>query len=95
MKLDRKEPSGPIQQKWDKQRFELKLVNPANRRKYTVVVVGTGLAGAAASASLGEMGYNVINLCIQDSPVDQGASGQYWNRRAGQRGSGSPDAADP
>ena len=54
--------------KWDRHKFEMKLVNPANKRKYTVIVVGTGLAGGAAAASLGELGYNVVNLCIQDSP---------------------------
>ena len=67
-KLDAKCPSGPIENRWSQYKFDLKLVNPANRRKYTVIVVGTGLAGAAAAASLGEMGYNVLNFCIQDSP---------------------------
>jgi succinate dehydrogenase / fumarate reductase flavoprotein subunit len=61
-------PQGPIQEKWDLHRFELKLVNPANKRKYTVIVVGTGLAGASASASLAELGYNVVSFCLQDSP---------------------------
>jgi len=68
MKLDAKIPSGPIQEKWDKHKFDLKLVNPKNKRKYTVIVIGTGLAGGAAAASLGELGYNVLNFCIQDSP---------------------------
>jgi succinate dehydrogenase / fumarate reductase flavoprotein subunit len=68
MKLDAKEPSGPVAAKWDRHKFEMKLVNPANKRKFTIVVVGTGLAGASAAASLGELGYNVVNLCIQDSP---------------------------
>jgi len=68
MTLDARVPEGPIQQKWDKRRFDAKLVNPANRRKYKVVVVGTGLAGAAAAATLGELGYQVQVLCIQDSP---------------------------
>jgi len=68
MKLDAKEPSGPIGAKWDRHKFEMKLVNPANKRKYTIIVVGTGLAGASAAASLGELGYNVLNFCIQDSP---------------------------
>ena len=54
--------------KWDRHKFEMKLVNPANKRKYTIIVVGTGLAGASAAASLGELGYNVLNFCIQDSP---------------------------
>ena len=68
MKLDAREPSGPIAAKWDRHKFEMKLVNPANKRKYTIIVVGTGLAGASAAASLGELGYNVLNFCIQDSP---------------------------
>ncbi len=68
MLLDSKIPSGPIQEKWDKHRFDLKLVNPANKRKYDIIVVGTGLAGGAAAASLGELGYNVKNFCVQDSP---------------------------
>jgi succinate dehydrogenase / fumarate reductase flavoprotein subunit len=67
-KLDSKIPEGPIQQKWDRHRFESKLVNPANKRKYSVIVIGTGLAGASASASLAELGYNVSTFCIQDSP---------------------------
>jgi len=66
--LDGKCPSGPIQQTWDKHRFDLKLVNPANKRKYSVIVVGTGLAGGAAAASLGELGYEVKAFCYQDSP---------------------------
>ncbi len=65
--LDSKVPSGPIQEIWDKYRFEMKLVAPANRRRYTVIIVGTGLAGASAAASLGEEGYNVLNFCYQDS----------------------------
>jgi succinate dehydrogenase / fumarate reductase, flavoprotein subunit len=68
MKLDAKIPAGPIAEKWDRHKFQMKLVNPANKRKYTIIVVGTGLAGASAAASLGELGYNVLNLCIQDSP---------------------------
>jgi succinate dehydrogenase / fumarate reductase flavoprotein subunit len=68
MKLDAKIPGGPIAQKWDRHRFELKLVNPANKRKYEIIVVGTGLAGGSASASLAELGYNVKTFCIQDSP---------------------------
>jgi len=66
--LDSKIPSGPLEKKWEKHKFESKLVNPANRRKYTVLVVGSGLAGASAAASLGEMGYNVKCFCYQDSP---------------------------
>ncbi|HEY3282211.1 MAG TPA: fumarate reductase/succinate dehydrogenase flavoprotein subunit [Armatimonadota bacterium] len=68
MTLDSKIPSGPLADKWDNHRFESKLVNPANKRKFTIIVVGTGLAGASAAASLGELGYNVLNFCIQDSP---------------------------
>ena len=64
----RKVPGGPIEQKWDKHRFEMKLVNPANKRKYTVIVVGSGLAGASAAATLSELGYNVKCFCFQDSP---------------------------
>jgi succinate dehydrogenase / fumarate reductase flavoprotein subunit len=68
MRLDAKIPAGPLAQKWDHHRFELKLVNPANKRKYDIIVVGTGLAGASASASLAELGYNVKTFCIHDSP---------------------------
>jgi len=68
MKLDAKVPAGPIASKWERHKFEMKLVNPANKRKYTIIVVGTGLAGASAAASLGELGYNVLSFCIQDSP---------------------------
>ncbi len=68
MRLNAKIPSGPIEQKWDRHRFALKLVNPANKRKYDVIVVGSGLAGASASATLAELGYNVRCFCFQDSP---------------------------
>lgn len=68
MQLDAKIPGGPLTEKWDRHRFELKLVNPANKRKYNIIVVGTGLAGSSASASLAELGYNVKTFCIQDSP---------------------------
>ncbi len=67
MILDGKCPKGPIEQSWDKHRFDMKLVNPANKRKYKILVVGTGLAGGAAAASLGELGYNVEAFCYQDS----------------------------
>ena len=68
MNLDAKTPSGPLAQKWDKHRFDMKLVNPANKRKFEVIVVGSGLAGASAAASLAELGYHVKCFCIQDSP---------------------------
>lgn len=68
MTLASKVPGGLIQQGWDKHKFEMKLVNPANKRKYTILVVGTGLAGASAAASLAELGYNIKSFCIQDSP---------------------------
>ena len=68
MELNSKVPSGPIQQAWERRKFELKLINPANKRKYTVIVVGSGLAGASAAATLGELGYNVQCFCFQDSP---------------------------
>ena len=66
--LDAKVPGGPIERKWDQHKFDLKLVNPANKRKFSVIVVGTGLAGASAAASLAELGYKVLNFCFQDSP---------------------------
>jgi succinate dehydrogenase / fumarate reductase flavoprotein subunit len=68
MQLDAHIPAGPLTEKWDRHRFELKLVNPANKRKFSIIVVGTGLAGASASASLAELGYHVKTFCIQDSP---------------------------
>lgn len=68
MKLDAKIPEGPLAEKWSKHKFNLKLVNPANKRKYDIIVVGTGLAGASAAASLAELGYNVKAFCFQDSP---------------------------
>jgi succinate dehydrogenase / fumarate reductase flavoprotein subunit len=68
MNLDSKIPEGPLAEKWSKHKFNMKLVNPANKRKYDVIVVGTGLAGASAAASLGELGYNVKAFCFQDSP---------------------------
>ena len=68
MNLDSKIPSGPLAQKWDKHKFDLKLVNPANKRKFDVIVVGSGLAGASAAATMAELGYQVKCFCFQDSP---------------------------
>ncbi len=68
MELKSNVPTGPIEQAWDKHKFDLKLVNPANKRKYNLIVVGSGLAGGAAAATLGELGYNVSCFCYQDSP---------------------------
>jgi len=68
MELNSHIPAGPIEKKWDAARFDLKLVNPANKRKYSIIVVGSGLAGASAAASLGELGYKVSCFCFQDSP---------------------------
>ena len=66
-KLDSKSPTGPIETRWERHKFNMKLVNPANKRKHTILVVGTGLAGASAASSLGELGYRVKTFCIQDS----------------------------
>ncbi|WP_207434974.1 fumarate reductase/succinate dehydrogenase flavoprotein subunit [Sabulibacter ruber] len=68
MILDSKIPDGPLAEKWDRHKFNVKLVNPANKRKYDIIVVGTGLAGASAAATLAELGYNVKAFCYQDSP---------------------------
>jgi succinate dehydrogenase / fumarate reductase flavoprotein subunit len=68
VKLDSKVPSGPLESRWTRHKNQLKLVSPANKRKFTILVVGTGLAGASAAASLAELGYNVKAFCIQDSP---------------------------
>ena len=68
LKLDARVPGGPIEQKWANARFEMKLVNPANKRKYKVIVVGSGLAGGAAASTLAELGYDVACFCFQDSP---------------------------
>src|SRR5215470_13389999 len=61
-------PSGPIEDRWDARRFDASLVNPANRRRHRIIVVGTGLAGGSAGATLAEQGYQVIQFCFQDSP---------------------------
>jgi succinate dehydrogenase / fumarate reductase flavoprotein subunit len=66
--LDSRIPAGPLAEKWTKRKADMKLVNPANKRKYTIIVVGTGLAGASAASSFGELGYNVKNFCFQDTP---------------------------
>jgi succinate dehydrogenase / fumarate reductase flavoprotein subunit len=68
MELNANTPSGPIEKKWEKHRFDMKLVNPANKRKYTVIMVGSGLAGASGAAAMAELGYNVLCFCYQDSP---------------------------
>lgn len=68
IELDSKAPTGPLAEKWERHRFQSKLVNPANKRRYTVLVVGSGLAGASAAATLSELGYNVHSFCFQDSP---------------------------
>jgi succinate dehydrogenase flavoprotein subunit len=68
MKLDSRLPSGPVETAWDRTRFDMKLVNPANKRRHSIIVVGSGLAGGSASATLGELGYNVKCFCFQDSP---------------------------
>src|SRR4051812_32286641 len=68
MELRANIPEGPIEKKWDNHKADIKLVNPANKRKYKIIVVGSGLAGGAAAASLAELGYNVSCFCYQDSP---------------------------
>ena len=66
--LDSKCPTGDIETRWDRHRFAMKQVNPANKRKFHIIVVGTGLAGGSAAATLAELGYKVTSLCIHDSP---------------------------
>ncbi|HVL14909.1 MAG TPA: FAD-binding protein, partial [Gemmata sp.] len=68
MKLESKVPAGPLAEKWSRYKRDQKLINPANKGKYTVLVVGSGLAGASAAASLAELGYKVVCFCYQDSP---------------------------
>ena len=80
MQLESRAPTGPIEKRWSEARFKSRLVNPANRRKYKVIVVGSGLAGGAAAATLGELGYNVHCFCYQDSPRRAGS--RSWSRPA-------------
>src|SRR2546427_8828907 len=68
MKLEARIPSGPLTQKWDKHRFEMKLISPANKRKFDVIVVGSGLAGASAAAALAGLGFNGKGFCFPDRP---------------------------
>jgi len=68
MQLNSNVPSGPLETKWERYKFDLKRVNPANKRKFEVIVVGTGLAGGSAAATLADLGYHVKNFCIQDTP---------------------------
>jgi succinate dehydrogenase / fumarate reductase flavoprotein subunit len=68
MELKSNAPTGPIETSWERHKSDMKLVNPANRRKYTILMVGTGLAGSSAAATLSEQGYNVKCFCYQDSP---------------------------
>ena len=68
MELKSNATTGPIETAWDRHRFDMKLVNPANKRKFNVIVVGTGLAGASTAATMAELGYNVKSFCYQDSP---------------------------
>jgi succinate dehydrogenase / fumarate reductase flavoprotein subunit len=82
MILDSKIPAGPLAEKWTKHKFSSKLVNPANKRKYDVIVVGTGLAGASAAASLAELGYNVKAFCFQDSPRRAHSIAAQWGINA-------------
>ena len=83
MKLDARIPSGPLAEKWDKHRFDLKLVNPANKRKFDVIIVGTGLAGASTAASMAELGYRVKCFCYQDSPRRAHSIARSEERRVG------------
>src|ERR1041385_7034319 len=83
MELDPRVPPGPLDAKWDKHRFELRLISPANRRKYSVLVVGSGLAGGSAAATLGELGYQVSFFCLQDSPPRAHSSAAHGRVHAG------------
>ena len=79
LNLDAHIPSGPIEDKWTHAKFDMKLVNPANRRKYKVIVVGSGLAGGAAAATLAELGYDVACFCFQDSPRRAHSIAAHWS----------------
>ena len=68
MQLDARIPAGPIEEKWANHKMAMKLVNPANKRKFKIIIIGSGLAGASAAATMGELGYNVDCFCFQDSP---------------------------
>ena len=76
---DQAAPDGPIETRWERRKFAAKLVNPANRRKLTVIVVGTGLAGGSAAATLAEAGYRVRSYCYQDSPRRAHSIATFWN----------------
>ena len=81
MELNSKIPAGPVETKWTKYKSSVKLVNPANKRNLDIIIVGTGLAGASAAASLGELGYKVKAFCFQDSPRRAhsiAAQGIWW-----------------
>src|SRR5215475_13036811 len=82
MSLDAHIPSGPIEQKWEQHKFDLKLVAPANKRRYHIIVVSTGLAGASAAATLGELGYNVSAFCFHDSPRRAHSIAAQWGINA-------------
>ena len=82
MNLDSKSPSGPIDKKWESHRFEMKLVNPANKRKYSVIVVGSGLAGGAAAATLGELG-EAANIARIASTSASSCTAEAWSRVSG------------
>ena len=84
MELHSNAPTGDIETAWDRHRFDMKLVNPANKRKFNVIVVGTGLAGASAAATMAELGYNVKSFCYQDSPR-RAHSIAAQNKKAGKR----------
>ena len=89
-RIDSKIPSGPLESKWENHKFESKLINPSNKRKYSVLVVGSGLAGASAAASLAELGYQVKCFCYQDSP-HRGAGRHQWREELpGRRGLRAP-----